>query len=72
MKVNLFKYFIYVFIFRQWRRVEEGQGEKRRSVVSSICTLTGPGMGLDQESNLQPFTLRDDAQPTELHWSGRR
>ena len=36
--------------------------EKRRSVASFVCP--------DQELNLQPSTLRDDAQPTEPHQSG--
>ena len=31
------------------------------------CNL---GMCPDQESNWRPFTLQDDIQPTELHWSG--
>ena len=29
------------------------------------------GMGPDPELNLQHFALWDDAQPSELHWSGQ-
>ena len=29
-----------------------------------------PGTYPDWESNQRPFVLRDDAQPTEPHWSG--
>ena len=40
-----------------------------------ICALIrdqthNPGMCPHWESNQQPFTLRDDAQPTEPHQSG--
>ena len=31
-----------------------------------------PGMYLDWELNWQPFSLQDDAQPTEPHQSGHR
>ena len=30
-----------------------------------------PGMCLDWELNWWPFSLQDDAQPTEPHWSGQ-
>ena len=60
---------------------EEKGGRKRnrheRNIdwLPLICALTGdwtcnPGMCADWESNLRPFTLQDDTQPTEPHHSG--
>ena len=68
----LFKRF-YLFIFR-----ERGGGEKERERNIDWLPLIGappgdktqnPGICPDRESNWQPFALRDNAQPTEPHWS---
>ena len=73
----LLKDFIY-YLFLEGGKDREREGEKHRCVrKASIGCLshtpqpetrphnTGPCP--DQETNLQPFILRDDAQPTELH-----
>ena len=48
--------------------------EKHRSVASCTCPTRdqtcNPGTCPDWESNLQPFTLQDNVQPPEPHWSG--
>ena len=69
-----------LFIFQKKRK---GGGKKGRETLKCerdidrlplICAPTrerthNPGMCPDQESNQRPFTLQDDAQPTEPHWS---
>ena len=57
---------IYVCMYVCILEREEGerQGEKHR------CDQTcNPGMCPNRESNQGPFTLQDDTQPTEPHWS---
>ena len=69
----LFKYFIY-FTFRERGREGEREGEKHLPVASHTSPTRdlawNPGMCPDQESNWWPFTLQNNAQPTEPHWSG--
>ena len=61
-------------------RETERKGEKKRNIYvrekhRSVATHTRPNQGLnlqpkhDQGSNWRPFTLWDDAQPTEPHRS---
>ena len=49
--------------------------QEEHQLVASHTPPTGdlahnPGMCPDRESNWRPFSLRDDAQPTEQHQSG--
>ena len=46
---------------------------KHQLVTSQMCPDQGlnlPGMCPDLELKQQPFTLQDDTQPIEPHWSG--
>ena len=50
---------------------------EKHQLVTSLTHSTwtpgcNPGMCHDWESNWQPFTLREDAQPTEPCWPGQR
>ena len=74
MYVYFLKYFIYLFLER-----EEGREKERERNVNQlpfICTLDHRGLNRQPrlvpgpESNQRPFTLQDDAQPTEPHQSG--
>ena len=66
----------YLFIFREKVREEGREGKHPCERETAITCLTdwdpthSPGMCLDRESNWRPFTLQEDAQPTEPHWSG--
>ena len=57
-------------------REGEREGEKHPLVASCMPPTGGlvhnPGLCPDQESNWQPFSLWDDAQPTEPHQSGQK
>ena len=71
---NIFKLFIYLFIFREKGREGEREGEKHHCVVASHTPATGdlahnPGVCPDRESNQQPLGLQEDAQPLS-HQSG--
>ena len=68
----------YLFIFREKGREGEREGEKHQcekhwSVASSLSPdqdrTCNPGMYPEQESNRQPFSLWNDVQPIEPHWS---
>ena len=69
---NLFFKRFYLFLERG--REGEREGEKHQLAASHMPPtrdLTyNPSMCHDQESNQQPFGLRDDAQPTESYQSG--
>ena len=56
---RLFFFLDYLFIFRERGGEGEREGEKHLS-----------GTHPDQGSNQRTFTLRDNVQPTEPHWSG--
>ena len=71
----------HLFVFREREGREKDMErnisvrEKHGSVASCMRPATGdqtcsPHMCPDQELNWRPFTLQDDAQPTEPHWSG--
>ena len=67
--------FIY-FIFRQWGRKGEREGEKHQCVVASHATPMGdlahnPGMCPDWESNWQPYGSQASTQSTEPHQPGQ-
>ena len=60
-------------------REGEGEGEKYQWKKHQLHVsrtppardlACNPGMCPDQELNQQPFSLQDDAQPTEPHQSG--
>ena len=70
-----------LFIFFK-ERGREGEREGKTNVQGkdrSVALHTpphgdlasNPGMCPDQESNLRPFTLQNDVQPTEPHQSGQ-
>ena len=67
----------YLFIFRERRREEEREGEnhQRERGTSTCCLSNMPRLGTKPATQAcalarWPFALRDDAQPTEPHWSG--
>ena len=65
--------FIYLLLERGEGR--EKARERNMGQLSVTWALTRewtckPGVCPDRESNLRPFGLQDDAQPTEPHWSG--
>ena len=67
-----FKKRFYLFTFRERGRERERQGEKHHWLVASYTPPTGglackPVMCPDLELNQQPFSLWDNAQPTEPH-----
>ena len=71
----LFSFLKILFVYFQ----REGKGRRKRGRETLIGCLQGtclikdrihnPVMCLDWEPNWQPFTLQDDAQPTEPHQS---
>ena len=74
-----FTYFIYLFLERGKGKVTERERninvrEKHRLVASCRCPIwdqtQNVGMSPDRESNRRPFTLWDDAQPSEPHQLG--
>ena len=75
------RFYLYIFGDRGRKRERKGEKhpcERETSVTCQLpfrCTPTrnqthNPGMCPDRESNLQPFTFQDDAQPTESCQSG--
>ena len=72
--MHLFKN-IYLFIFRDWGREGEREGEKHQCVVASHVPPTGdpvedPGMCPDWESNWRLSGSQAHAQSTEPHQPG--
>ena len=65
----------YLFIFRQWRREGEREGEKHQCTVGSCVPPNGDlacnsGMCPDWESNWRPFGSQACPQSTEPHYPG--
>ena len=72
-----FKIFIYLFLERGKGGRKRGKHQCVRETPASCLSHApnwgpgpNPGMCPDWESNLRPFTLQDETQPTELHQSG--
>ena len=68
--------FLKYFIFREWGREGEREGEKHQCMVASCTPSTGdltrnPGMCPDGELNLQPFASQACAQSTKLYQPGQ-
>ena len=69
----------YLFLERGEEREKERERnisvrEKHQSVASCMCLTEdrscNPGMRPEGKSNRLPFSLQNDVQPTEPHWSG--
>ena len=77
---NFLKRFYFVFLERQQGREKENERNinvRNTDQLPLVCVLTrdwtrNPGMCPDQELSLPSFVLRNNAQPTEPHWSGQR
>ena len=75
----IFRFYLFI-IFRERGKEGKSEEEKHGCVKETLigCLLLHPNQGLthnpdmcpEQESNWQPFSLQDDAQPTEPHCSG--
>ena len=77
--LSFFLSLIYLFIERGKGGRKRGRQtlmrERNLSLLPLACSLTrdqthDPGMCPDQQSNLRPFALWDNAQPTKPHRSG--
>ena len=72
LKILSIYLFIYLFSERGWEG--EREGEISRLVASCILPDQGRNRNLgtcpDWELNQQPFTLQNNVQSTEPHWSG--
>ena len=71
----LFYFLKILFIFRQWGREGEREGEKYQYVVASLMPPTrdlarNKGMYPDWDSNQRPFGSQDGTQSTEPHQPG--
>ena len=65
---------LFIYLFLERGKGREKEGEKHRLVAShrqlTWDRMYNPGMFPNWESNQWPFTLQDNAQPTEPHRPG--
>ena len=76
--MKVINYLFFLFIDSREKDRERNIDVREEHWPVASCTLPNwdqtqnPGMGPDWESNLWPVGLRDNAQPTEPHWPGRK
>ena len=83
MSVGVFAFFLnkgFIYLFLEGEEEREGEKHWHKRETSVGCLSHTPGLGTnphnpgmlpDWELNEWPFALQNNAQPTELHWSGQ-